>query len=187
MDELGITENTIVIYSTDNGPHMNTWPDGGDDPFRSEKNKSFRHVRMRRALRSTRLWRSSRRHSQSGARRNGFPIGETNERHSQRPPGIASAGRPARQEHGLGPRRRVPHGLRDFYPEERPVHRVDVDGFWMDEHPVTVAEFRRFVKDTGYVTVAERPLDPADYPGRRSRPARAGLAGLSARRAGRST
>ena len=32
-----------------------------------------------------------------------------------------------------------------FYPEERPVHRVHVDGFWMDEHPVTVAEFRRFV------------------------------------------
>jgi formylglycine-generating enzyme required for sulfatase activity len=34
----------------------------------------------------------------------------------------------------------------------------------MDEHPVTVAEFRRFVKATGYVTVAERPLDPATYP-----------------------
>ena len=34
----------------------------------------------------------------------------------------------------------------------------------MDEHPVTVAEFRRFVKATGYVTVAERPLDPAQYP-----------------------
>ena len=56
-------------------------------------------------------------------------------------------------------------GSDDFYPEERPVHQVEVDGFMMDEHPVTVAEFRRFVKDTGYVTVAERPLDPADYPG----------------------
>jgi formylglycine-generating enzyme required for sulfatase activity len=33
-------------------------------------------------------------------------------------------------------------GSEDFYPEERPVHVVDVDGFWMDEHPVTVAEFR---------------------------------------------
>ena len=42
--------------------------------------------------------------------------------------------------------------------------RSTVDGFWMDEHPVTVAEFRRFVKATGYITVAERPLDPADYP-----------------------
>jgi formylglycine-generating enzyme len=51
-----------------------------------------------------------------------------------------------------------------FYPEERPVRRVAVDGFWMDEHQVTNAEFRRFVKATGHVTVAERPLDPADYP-----------------------
>jgi formylglycine-generating enzyme required for sulfatase activity len=55
-------------------------------------------------------------------------------------------------------------GAADFYPEERPVHQVIVDRFWMDAHPVTVAEFRRFVKATGYVTVAERALDPADYP-----------------------
>ncbi|MEU8133745.1 formylglycine-generating enzyme family protein [Streptodolium elevatio] len=51
-----------------------------------------------------------------------------------------------------------------FYPEERPVHPVTVDGFLADVHPVTVAAFRRFVKATGYVTVAERPLDPALYP-----------------------
>jgi formylglycine-generating enzyme len=51
-----------------------------------------------------------------------------------------------------------------FYPEERPVHMVTVSGFWMDEHAVTVAEFARFVADTGYVTVAERALDPALYP-----------------------
>ena len=55
-------------------------------------------------------------------------------------------------------------GSEDFYPEERPVHRVEVDGFWIDEHPVTVAEFRRFVKATGYVTWAEKAPDPADYP-----------------------
>jgi formylglycine-generating enzyme required for sulfatase activity len=55
-------------------------------------------------------------------------------------------------------------GSEDFYPEERPVHRVTVDGSWMDEHPVTVAEFRRFVKATGRVTWAERAPDPADYP-----------------------
>jgi formylglycine-generating enzyme required for sulfatase activity len=55
-------------------------------------------------------------------------------------------------------------GSEDFYPEERPVRRVAVEGFWMDECPVTAAEFRRFVRETGYVTVAERPLDPADYP-----------------------
>jgi formylglycine-generating enzyme len=56
-------------------------------------------------------------------------------------------------------------GSNDFYPEERPVHRVSVDDFWIDEHPVTVAEFRRFVKATGHVTVAEIPPDPEDYPG----------------------
>jgi formylglycine-generating enzyme len=55
-------------------------------------------------------------------------------------------------------------GSDEFYPEERPVHRVTVDDFWIDEHPVTAADFRRFVRDTGYTTVAERPLDPADYP-----------------------
>jgi formylglycine-generating enzyme required for sulfatase activity len=55
-------------------------------------------------------------------------------------------------------------GSNDFYTEEAPVHTVTVDGFWMDEHTVTVAEFRRFVRDTGHVTVAERPLDPASYP-----------------------
>ena len=58
-----------------------------------------------------------------------------------------------------------------FYPEERPIRRVAVDGFWMDEHPITVDEFRRFVDATGYVTVAEQPLDPAEYPGRRPEPA----------------
>jgi hypothetical protein len=55
-------------------------------------------------------------------------------------------------------------GSADFYPEERPVHRVSVDGFWMDEHPVTVAEFRRFVKAISHVTVAEHAPDPADFP-----------------------
>ncbi|TXG90087.1 formylglycine-generating enzyme family protein [Rhodococcus rhodnii] len=55
-------------------------------------------------------------------------------------------------------------GSEDFYPEERPVHRVTVDGFWMDTHPVTVAQFRRFVKDTGHVTTAERQPAAEDYP-----------------------
>jgi len=55
-------------------------------------------------------------------------------------------------------------GSDDFYPEERPVHRVSVDGFLMDEHPVTVAEFRRFVKETGYVTLAERAPAAEHYP-----------------------
>jgi formylglycine-generating enzyme len=58
-----------------------------------------------------------------------------------------------------------PMGSDDFYPEEGPTRRVAVDGFWMDAHLVTAADFRRLVRATGYVTVAERPLDPADYPG----------------------
>jgi arylsulfatase A-like enzyme len=41
LDELGIAENTIVVYATDNGPHMNTWPDGAMTPFRSEKNTNW--------------------------------------------------------------------------------------------------------------------------------------------------
>lgn len=50
-------------------------------------------------------------------------------------------------------------------PDALPSHVVSVNGFWMDRAPVTNAEFARFVKATGYVTVAERPLDPRDYPG----------------------
>jgi arylsulfatase A-like enzyme len=41
LDELGIAEDTIVVYSTDNGPHMNTWPDGAMTPFRNEKNSNW--------------------------------------------------------------------------------------------------------------------------------------------------
>jgi len=49
--------------------------------------------------------------------------------------------------------------------DARPIHRVQVDGFWMDRTEVTNAEFARFVAATKYVTVAERPLKAADYPG----------------------
>ncbi len=41
LDELGIADNTVVFYSTDNGPHMNTWPDAGMTPFRGEKNTNW--------------------------------------------------------------------------------------------------------------------------------------------------
>jgi arylsulfatase len=41
LDQLGATKDTIVMYSTDNGPHMNTWPDGAMTPFRSEKNTNW--------------------------------------------------------------------------------------------------------------------------------------------------
>ncbi len=51
------------------------------------------------------------------------------------------------------------------YPEEAPVHRVSVDGLWMDRTPVTNREFRRFVEATGYQTFCELAPDPAQYPG----------------------
>jgi len=41
LDELGIADNTILLYSTDNGPHRNTWPDAGTSPFRNEKNTGW--------------------------------------------------------------------------------------------------------------------------------------------------
>jgi formylglycine-generating enzyme len=56
-------------------------------------------------------------------------------------------------------------GSEDFYPEERPVHEVSVEGFWMDRCAVTNAQFERFVDSTGYVTLAERPINAADFPG----------------------
>ncbi|MET0901383.1 MAG: formylglycine-generating enzyme family protein [Mycobacterium sp.] len=56
-------------------------------------------------------------------------------------------------------------GSADFYPEETPVHTVEVAPFAIERHPVTNAQFADFVADTGYVTVAERTLDAALYPG----------------------
>jgi sulfatase modifying factor 1 len=56
-------------------------------------------------------------------------------------------------------------GSDDHYQEERPAHPVTVDGFWMDRHPVTNAQFAAFVDATGHVTTAEVAPDPADYPG----------------------
>ncbi|HSC26774.1 MAG TPA: formylglycine-generating enzyme family protein [Vicinamibacterales bacterium] len=49
--------------------------------------------------------------------------------------------------------------------DAQPIHRVAVDGFWMDKTEVTNARFAAFVRATDYVTVAERPLDPAAFPG----------------------
>lgn len=61
-----------------------------------------------------------------------------------------------------------------FYPEEQPVHEVELDGFWMDRTPVTRRDFETFVGETGYVTVAEKDLDPAAYPGVRDADLKAG-------------
>ncbi len=56
-------------------------------------------------------------------------------------------------------------GSDQHYPEEGPVHRVRVDGFFIDEAPVTNADFSKFVAATNYRTFAESPPDPEDYPG----------------------
>ena len=55
-------------------------------------------------------------------------------------------------------------GSDHHYPEERPAHRVSVDGSWMDRYPVTNERFARFVEATGHVTFAQIPPDPAQYP-----------------------
>jgi sulfatase modifying factor 1 len=55
-------------------------------------------------------------------------------------------------------------GSDGHYPEERPTHHEHVVGFLIDEHPVTNAQFRRFVKDTGYRTSAETAPNLADFP-----------------------
>src|ERR1700730_11432894 len=56
-------------------------------------------------------------------------------------------------------------GSDHHYPEEAPVHRVTVDGFWIDRTPVTNRQFKAFIEATGHRTFAEIPPDPKDYPG----------------------
>src|SRR5688500_17026011 len=59
-------------------------------------------------------------------------------------------------------------GSDTHYPEEAPAHPVTVSGFWMDRCTVTNMDFQRFVEATKYVTLAERPLDPRNFPGAKS-------------------
>lgn len=61
--------------------------------------------------------------------------------------------------------RGMPAGGHESMADARPIHRVYVDGFWMDKTDVTNAEFARFVKATGYLTVAERKPRAQDFPG----------------------
>ena len=56
-------------------------------------------------------------------------------------------------------------GSDKHYPEEAPAHNVKVGAFWMDSRTVTNREFKKFVDETGYVTLAERPANPDNYPG----------------------
>ena len=78
---------------------------------------------------------------------------------------MTTADRTARRGAVLVPGGAFRMGSDRFYPEEAPVRTEEVADLWVDEHPVTNAAFRRFVKDTGHVTVAERPPDPRDFPG----------------------
>jgi formylglycine-generating enzyme required for sulfatase activity len=80
-------------------------------------------------------------------------------------PGATAPGPPPRPDMVWIPGGTYDMGSDDHYPEERPVHPVTVDGFWIDRYPVTNERFRRFVQEIGHVTFAEIPPDPKDYPG----------------------
>jgi sulfatase modifying factor 1 len=56
-------------------------------------------------------------------------------------------------------------GSENYYPEEKPVHKVTVSSFHIDKYAVTNGQYKKFIGETGYVTVAERPINAADYPG----------------------
>jgi formylglycine-generating enzyme required for sulfatase activity len=66
---------------------------------------------------------------------------------------------------GANDPRKLEHGGHDAMADARPIHRVYVDGFWMDTTEVTNEEFAEFVEATGYVTVAERTPTPGEFPG----------------------
>jgi formylglycine-generating enzyme required for sulfatase activity len=66
---------------------------------------------------------------------------------------------------GCSDPRTKPHGGPDPMADTRPIHRVRIDGFWMDRTEVTNRQFARFVAETGYVTVAERVPRAEDFPG----------------------
>lgn len=69
-----------------------------------------------------------------------------------------------RDEFRFIPAQNATLGSDRHYPEEGPARPVSVEGFWIQLHPVTNADFAEFVGATGYLTVAERPLDPRCYP-----------------------
>ena len=188
LDELGIAEDTMVVYSTDNGPHQNSWPDAGTTPFRSEKNTNWEGAfRVPEVVR----W--------PGKIPAGVVSNEIIQHHDWLPTFLAAAGEADVVEkltagHNVGdkafrvhidgfnllPRKVVPitssqmHSCSDLptpdgltwspaqtytmgsdrhYPEERPAHQVTVDGFWMETHRVSNAQFEAFADATGYLTV----------------------------------
>ena len=78
---------------------------------------------------------------------------------------MTNATRTARHGAVLVPGGTFRMGSDRFYPEAAPVRTAVVPDLWVDEHPVTNAQFRRFVTTTGHVTVAERPPAAGDFPG----------------------
>src|SRR5262249_48000662 len=60
--------------------------------------------------------------------------------------------------------RDLPHGGHEAMTDARPIHRVSVDGFWIDQREVSNDQFARFVEATGYITVAERAPTAAEFP-----------------------
>jgi formylglycine-generating enzyme len=72
---------------------------------------------------------------------------------------LAASDKPGAPDAGMQwiPGGRFAMGSEQFRPEEAPVHETSVAGFWIDTHDVTNAQFARFVRETGYVTTAERP------------------------------
>ena len=83
---------------------------------------------------------------------------------ADRPPKLNDSRPPAEAPEGMA---WIPGGwfwMGDNDLPDAPEHLVYVDGFWLDKHEVTNAEFARFVEATGYKTIAERPLDPAEFP-----------------------
>ena len=107
-----------------------------------------------------------RRNSMPRATVGGFQQTEVGpQRPSQEPP-VGMAWIPGGEfSMGCADPRGQPFGGPDPMRDARPIHRVHVDGFWMDRTEVTNASFAEFVAATGYVTVAERPPRPEDFPG----------------------
>jgi sulfatase modifying factor 1 len=102
---------------------------------------------------AVRVWRSTRRDSSPAP----APSGSTPEGMVWIPGGEFSMGSPDP--------RALPHGGPDAMADARPIHRVAVDGFWIDRTEVTNAQFADFVAATGYVTVSERTPKAEDFPG----------------------
>ncbi len=120
------------------------------------------------AVSSALLWRPMRLHSASTpyANLNGFLPTRAN---INPPPNSAPEGMvwiPGGEfSMGSADPRTLPHGGGEAMDDARPIHRVYVDGLWMDKTDVTNAQFARFVKATGYKTIAERKPQPKDFPG----------------------